>query len=211
MRAEWSAKRFLNKRLEWLGKSLEKISSLPESEDYFDGGIGLVGRLMAQWAIIGLQWKGWSRDDIARRVGKNASHLTRILSGSDAVSFAELIKLVGLYNAAHIKETDRIRRAICKICWVREWSQADLAAELGVGRNMIYRYRTGKATPSAQVSDRIWELERAADISIARGCVSEWTLEQIELGRMPRVVFARRRYSFPREPAWRHRHAEGDD
>jgi transcriptional regulator with XRE-family HTH domain len=211
MSAEWSAKRFLNKRLEWLGESLRKVSELPESEDYFDRGIGLVGRLMAQWAIIGLQWKGWSKDEIAKRVGKDPAHLTRILSGSDTVSFAELIKLVGLYNMAHVKETERIRNAICKICWVKEWSQADLAAELGIGRNMIYRYRTGKASPSAQVSDRIGELERAADGAIARGCVSEWALEQIELGRMPKVIFAGGCRSFPQEPVWRYRRAEGDD
>jgi transcriptional regulator with XRE-family HTH domain len=211
MRVEWSAKRFLNKRLEWLDKSLKEISDLPESEDYFDRGVGLVGRLMAQWAIIGLQWKGWSKDEVARRVGKDTAHLTRILLGKDAVSFAELIRLVGLYNAAHVKETERIRNAICKICWVKEWSQADLAAELGVGRNMVYRYRMGKASPSAQVSDRIGELERAADGAIAKGCVSEWALEQIELGRMPKVIFARGHYSFPREPIWRHGRAEGDD
>jgi transcriptional regulator with XRE-family HTH domain len=211
MNADWSSKRFLNKRLEWLDKSLKEISELPESEDYFDRGVGLVGRLMAQWAIVGLQWKGWSKDEIAKRVGKEPVHLTRILSGGDTISFAELIKLVGLYNAAHVKETDRIRRAICRICWVKQWSQADLAAELGVGRNMIYRYRTGKASPSARVSDRIWELERAADDSIARGCISEWTCEQIELGRMPKVIFAGGRRSFPQEPIWRRRRAEGDD
>jgi transcriptional regulator with XRE-family HTH domain len=185
MSTDWSAKRFLNKRLEWLDKSLKEIADLPESEDYFDRGVGLVGRLMAQWAIVGLQWKGWSKDEIASRVGKDTVHLTRILSGGDAVGFAELIKLVGLYNAAHVKEADRIRQAICRICWVKEWSQADLAAELGVSRQIIHRYRTGKASPSEKVSYRLMELDKDAEGMIRRGLVDEYTLSQIELGCMP--------------------------
>ena len=211
MSADWSSKRFLNKRLEWLGESLKKVSDLPESEEYFDRGVGLVGRLMAQWSIVGLQWKGWSKDEIAGRVGKDPAHLTRVLSGGDAVSFAELIKLVGLYNVAHVKDVGYIKEATCRICWVNEWSQADLAGELGVGRNMVYRYRMGKACPSARVSDRISELDRAAEDSIDKGHVSQWTRDQIELGKMPRVIFTRGRWFFPQEPTWRSRHAEEDD
>jgi transcriptional regulator with XRE-family HTH domain len=186
MGAEWSAKHSLSRRLEWLTESLGKISDLPESEDYFDGGIGLVGRLMAQWAIIGLQWKGWSLDEVARRVGKDGTHIRRILSGGDTVSFAELIKLVGLYNAAHVKETERIRNAICRVCWVRRWSQADLAAELGVSRQMLHRYATGKASPSEKVSYRLLELDREVEDSVRSGLIGEYALSQMELGRMPR-------------------------
>jgi transcriptional regulator with XRE-family HTH domain len=185
MGAEWSAKHSLSRSLEWLGKSLEKLSDLPESEDYFDRGVDLVGRLMAQWAIVGLQWKGWSVDEVAKRVGKEPVHIRRVLSGGDAVSFAELIRLVGLYNAAHVKEAERIRNAICKVCWVRRWSQADLAAELGVSRQMLHRYVTGKASPSEKVSYHLLELDREAEDSIRRGLVDEYVLSEIELGRMP--------------------------
>jgi hypothetical protein len=43
---------------------------------------------MAQWAIIGLQWKGWSLDEVAKRVGKLSFAKRRVLVYSRSSGFS---------------------------------------------------------------------------------------------------------------------------